>query len=407
MFPQPFNHAPRPFTTNRGDTLFGSFHPGLMKRLLPKVLALLLAALIWLPALHLLLGRASDAVAAPLARRQLMLWTPGHQHERDDLRSSNPEWELMRRTFDVLAFGNLALAHPAQRPALLQAIDRILDTTLEEERLHGQRHFLLSYGRQRPFVDVEGRSLFVDGEIALMLATRQLVERDGFRQHALDRRVTAIVGQLERAPLLAGESYPDEAWTFCNVVALVAIRSHDAVTGQDHGGLIRRWLASARAHLLDHRTGLLVSSFSLTGRVKDGPEGSSLWLVAPFLRLLDPPLAEEQYRRAKQALARQTLGFAWAREWPASWPGAADIDSGPTVPLVGANAGSSGMALVAARAFGDEDFLRGLVTSLELAGFPIDEHGQRRYAAGNDLADAVILYAMVQGPLGERLRGAP
>ena len=67
--------------------------------------------------------------------------------------------------------------------------------------------------------------------------------------------------------------------------------------------------------------------------------------------------------------------------------------------MVGANAGSSGLALVAARAFDDEALVRGLVASLELGGFPVVEHGERRYAAGNDLADTVLLYALVQGPL--------
>jgi hypothetical protein len=372
-------------------------------RPLAKILALLVAALLWLPSLHLLMGRSPDAVAGALAARQVALWTPG-QEARGDLYSSNPEWELMRRTFDVLAFGNLALARPHQRAQLLAAIDRAVDDTLETERQRGQRHYLMSYGRTRPFQDRAGRSLFVDGEIALMLATRQLVEPSPRWRAPLAARVNRIVGQLERGPILAGESYPDEGWTFCNVVALVALRLHDAATGEDHRALVDRWLTSARAHLVDPRTGLLVSSFTWHGRVKDGPEGSTLWLVAPFLKFLDPALARDQYRRAKQELARQTLGFAWAREWPASWEGPDDVDSGPTVPLVGANAGSSGMALVAARAFDDQGFVAGLLASLELAGFPIDQAGQRRYAAGNDLADAVLLYAMVQGPLDERAR---
>src|SRR5688500_3637037 len=313
-----------------------------------RVVALLLAALLWLPSLHLLMGRPPDAVAAALASRHLTLWTAGNGHQRDDLRSSNPEWELMRRTFDVLAFANLALAQPERRSQWLAAIDRALEDTLATERRQGQLHYLMSYARGPRFRDPEGRSLFVDGEIALMLAARQLIQPERRWQPALDARIADVVGQLRRGPILAGESYPDEGWTFCNVVALVAIRLNDAVTGSDHRELVQRWLTSARTHLVDPKTGLLVSSFSWRGRVKDGPEGSTLWLVAPFLQLLDPQLARDQYLRAKRELAGQALGFAWAREWPASWKGPDDVDSGPTVPLVGANAGSSGMALVAA-----------------------------------------------------------
>jgi hypothetical protein len=375
-----------------------------------RLLALALAAVLWLPTVHLFFARSPEAVAASLERRQADLWSGRRGEARmsgkqpSPLRTSNPEWELMHRMFDVLAFANVALARPSERASMLRLIDDILASTLSDERTHGQLYFLLPYARRARFQDSAGRSLFVDGELALMLAARQLVDATDEWAAVADKRVARVVAQLERAPLQLAESYPDEGWMFCNVVALVAVRLHDGLSGQDHRDLERRVLASARAHLVDPTTGLLVSSFSYRGQVKDGPEGSTLWLVAPFLELLDPVFARDQYRRAKHELGRRALGFAWAREWPRSWPGGDDVDSGPTVPIVDANAGSSGLALVAARAFGDEEFWRGLLASLELGGFPIDSWGQRRYAAGNDLADAVFLYALVQGPLWQRAR---
>jgi hypothetical protein len=340
---------------------------------------------------------APDAVAAALLRRQTALWDEPRPAE--PLRRSNPEWELMRRMFDVLAFANRALAHPEERRGLLDSIDRILALTLREEARDGQRSFLLPYGHTGQFRDRAGRSLFVDGELALMLAARQRVEPSPRWAAEAQRRAALAAAQLERAPLGFGESYPDEGWTFCNVVALVAIRLHDAQSGQDHRALVQRWLASARQHLVDPKTGLLVSSFTFDGQVKDGPEGSTLWLVSAFLQKLDPEFARDQWQRARRELARSFLGFAWAREWPDAWRNADDIDSGPTVPFVGANAGSSGLLVVAARAFGDEGLLRGLLASLELAGFPEHQEGCLRYAAGNDLADAVVLYALSGGPL--------
>jgi hypothetical protein len=373
-----------------------------------RLLALAVAALLWLPTVHLFFARSPEAVAASLERRQANLWrgrparTSGTP--RDPLRASNPEWELMHRMFDVLAFANVALARPSERASMLQLIDGIIASTLLTERAHGQLYFLLPYARRAPFHDAAGRSLFVDGELALMLAARQLVEETGAWTAIADERAARVVAQLERAPLHLGESYPDEGWMFCNAVALVAVRLHDGLSGQDHRQLVRRVIASARAHLVDPATGLLVSSFGYRGAIKDGPEGSTLWLVASFVELLDPAFARDQYQRAKHELGRQALGFAWASEWPRSWPGGDDVDSGPTVPIVEANAGSSGLALVAARAFGDEDFVRGLVASLELGAFPVDRAGQRRYAAGNDLADAVFFYALSQGPLWARAR---
>lgn len=366
--------------------------------------SLLIAAAIWLPTLHLWFRQSPRAVAAPLAARQAALWRDDDPAEVAALRRTNPEWDLMARTFAVLAFANLALAEPEARAGHLATIDRILERTLREDARSGTHHFLLAYSRDQPFRDPEGRSLFVDGELALMLAARQLVEPASRWQSPLRETITRITGQLERGPVLAGESYPDEGWMFCNVVALAAIRLSDVATGEDHGPLVTRWIASARVRLVDPSTGLLVSSFTWDGRHRDGPEGSTIWLVAHLLQILDEDFARDQYRRARGELSGGALGFAWAREWPAAWPGRDDVDSGPTVPILDANAGSSGLALVAARSFGDAEFADGLIASLGFGGFGIEDATGLRFAAGNVLADAVLLYGLVHGPLWKQVQ---
>ena len=50
-------------------------------------------------------------------------------------------------------------------------------------------------------------------------------------------------------------------------------------------------------------------------------------------------------------------------------------------------------------------FLRKLLASLELVGFPDVEEGRRSYRAGNQVGDAVLLRGMVHGPLFDRLGG--
>ena len=359
---------------------------------------LLVAATVWITSLHRWFERDPAEVASALAARQLALWErrdPALADSLAHLRRTNPEWDLMARMFAVLAFANLALRDPALRPRYLAAIDDIVDRTIADVAQHGVHYFLLPYSRRQPFID--GRSVFVDGEIALMLAARNLVEPRHDPRGWIDR----VVGAIERGPVLLAESYPDEVWLFCNSVALAAVRLHDASEGAPdrHAALFARWIASART-LVDPTTGLLPAKTSYRGEVLEGPEGSTLWLVAAMLRVVDDELARDQYARARAELRGGFAGFGWAREWPASWPGTDDVDSGPTVPIIGANAGSSGLALVGARAFGDDVFVRELVASLGFAGFPIDG----RYAAGNQLADAVILYALASGPLWERAR---
>jgi len=140
------------------------------------------------------------------------------------------------------------------------------------------------------------------------------------------------------------------------------------------------------------------------GRHLDGPEGSSIWFAAHNLLLVDEVFAEDQYWRAREALGRGVLGFGYAREWPASWGGPADVDSGPIVPVLGASAGSSGLALVGAGAFSDRRFQDALLSSLNLAAFPTRSGDALAYQAGNQVADAVFLYALVQGPLWDAVK---
>jgi hypothetical protein len=204
--------------------------------------------------------------------------------------------------------------------------------------------------------------------------------------------------QMKDSPLLSAESYPDECWTFDNATALAAMRMADALDGTDHRALAEQWVRTARQRLIDPGTGLLVSSFTYAGDVKDGPEGSTLWMAIHALHFVDPGFAREQYALAKRELFHTVAGFGLAREWPLTRQGAQDIDSGLNIPIVDAGPASSGMALVAASALEDPDTLSRLLASLEYAGFPVRQDGRLRYAASNGVGDAVLLYALTLGP---------
>ncbi len=381
--------------------------------LLLNLLCLALATALWLPTVHVFfapsqaeaLTAAPDERISPMAQalleRQLAVIERSQSSSEDLalLRHNNPEWDFMGRTFTVLALANLALRASEERPRYLAAMDRLIEETLELEAEHGPEYFLMSYWRHAPFVAQPARTLFVEGEIALMLGARQLIEERPEYAPLLRSRINSVIEHLSQGPMLSGESYPDECWTFCNAVALAAIRIADMIHGEDHSELSARWLENARTFLVDPRTGMLVSEFTYEGVHLDGPEGSSIFFVAHFLQLVDEDFARDQYRRARQALGVEVAGFAYAREWPDSSRAIPDIDSGPIIPITGASAGASGMAILGAAAFEDRSFLRGLITSLEFAGFPIEDSRELRYGASNQVGDAVLLYALVQGPL--------
>jgi len=377
------------------------------------VAAATVATFAWWSSLSLVLDAtrpAPDALADALQHAATAPWS---EHSDPTAGASslehslNPEWDFMARTFLVLALANDALADPRKANANLAIVDRIIDDTVAAERKHGQTYFLLPYARQRRFIDGSERSVFVDGEIALMLAARTMVADKPAYRDALRLRAGLIAAQMGRGPVLSAESYPDEAWTFCNTTALVALRASDRILHTDHQPLIDAWLAMARDKLIDPTSGLLVSSFTYSGEPLDGPEGSTLWMTAHNLLVLDPEMAREQYALAKAQLGAGFGGLAWADEWPSDDAFAdrrgRDVDSGLVIPVLGASPGSSGMMVLAASAFGDEPQRDALLRSLQLGAFPTGSHGGTHFAAAGNIGNAVILYALRFGPFWERL----
>jgi hypothetical protein len=355
--------------------------------------------------------RESGAIPArvrALAEYQLGVWSSPREHEQavPALRAENPEWDLMARTFLVLALADMALGSPRESDRFLAAIDRIVADTLAVERTRGQLAFLLPYARSGRFSGPGARSLFVDGEIALMLGVRQMVRPRGEDVLLLEERARFVERSMTAGPMLSGESYPDECWTFCNTTGLAALGVFDVVRGENHRRLFSAWVARAKAHLVDPTTGLLVSSYTYRGRFKDGPEGSTIWMSARNLLLVDEAFALDQYSRARRELGDSFLGFAYAREWPRSWNGDVDVDSGPIVPLLDASPSSSGFAILGARAMGDGPFLSGLLASLDLTGLPVEEDGRLHYRASNPVGDAVLLSGLAFGPVWKRVRDA-
>jgi len=388
------------------------------RRSLETILALLLAAGLWLPCVHFLfqrdLGRYRStagipAVAQGLAASHLAVWSDAELRHRelDRMRERNPEWDFMSRTFFALALANMALREPARRAQACEILDAILRNTLEVEREKGFRHFLMRYGQTGRWVVQPPGSLFVDGEIALMLAARRSVEEEPSYKPLLAARVDAMISRMRQSPVLCGESYPNECWLFCNTVALAAIRMADVLDGTDHAAFLSDWIETAQGRLANPETGLLISTCRVDGQPIEygyGPEGSTIWMAAHMLQIVDPVFAASQYRRARRELARTFLGFGYSREWPAAAPGTMDVDSGPVIPGLGASASASGLAILGAAAFHDDAYLRRLFTSLELGGFPYKRRGRLRYMASNPVGDAVLLYAMTEGPLWDRIR---
>ena len=382
-------------------------------RLLLTALALIVAAAIWLPQVHrfwnpqVAASRLEvDPAAVDLARHLESVWlaTPEEHAAVAPMREVNPEWDFMGRTFFVLGEANLALQMPERRATCLEAIDRVLAATLLSEEQHGMGWFLLDYHQDRPWVQQPPRSLFVDGEIALCLGARRLVDDSSDRWRTWFReRIELVRQRMESGGALCAESYPDECWMFCNTAALAALRMSDALDGTDHSEFFTRWVSTARERLIDPGNGLLISAFDLAGRphpAGPGAEGSSIWFSIHMLQLIDPTFAREQYELAKEKLASTFLSFGYSREWARGEAAKLDIDSGITVPGLGASPSASGLALVAARAFDDTGYYSSLRKSLDYLAFPAKgANGGSHYRMAGAIGNPVIFYSMTEGPL--------
>jgi hypothetical protein len=386
-----------------------------MKRIFAGLAALVVAAVIWLLCLHLVFTRPlSDfrqnqglsPKARQLAARHLQLWTDPSLREQElkRMRASNAEWDFMGRSYLVWSLANMALRDPASKPLYLRTMDQVIDETLRLEKQEGMYFFLMPYARDRHYLVQPAHSLFLDGEIALMLASRRVVEEKPEYKSLLTERVNAIVERFQKNPRMLLESYPDECWMFDHCVALDAIRMADYLDGSNHSALTHDWIAMAKQKLVHRESGLLISSFMADGTPLAGPEGSSIWMVTHCLQLLDEDFARDQYRRARKELGEITLGFGYAHEWPESWKGEANIDSGPIIPGFEISAGSSGMAFIGASTFDDGIFLRSLAATLDFAGFPSRSHGRLKYCASNQVGDAALLYAATLGPLWQKVK---
>ena len=385
------------------------------KRILIGLFALMLAAVIWLPCLHFLFARpvaefrqtqGLSQKARQLAARHLQLWDEPVLREQElrKMRASNAEWDFMGRSFLVWSLANMGLRDPASKQLYLQTMDRIIDETLRLEKQEGMYFFLMPYAKDRHYVAQPAHSLFLDGEIALMLASRRVLAEKPEYKPLLAERVNGIVERLRQSPHMMVESYPDECWMFDHCVALDAIKIADYLDGSDHSALFRDWMAMAKQKLVHPESGLLITSFTTDGTPLDGPEGSTIWMVAHSLQLIDEDFARDQYQRARKELGEITLGFGYAHEWPKSWKGSADIDSGPIIPVFEISAGSSGIAFIGASSFDDETFLTPLAATLNFAGFPSRKNGRLKYCASNQVGDAALLYATTLGPLWQKVK---
>jgi hypothetical protein len=203
-------------------------------------------------------------------------------------------------------------------------------------------------------------------------------------------RLAGDVGALARAldgsrvPFL--ESYADRAWPADNVVCLAALSESSYDT------LVKWWLTETRPWR-DPRTGLFPHEIDTsTGKVVQGPRGTSAAFMAAMLPLLDEEVGHAQYRFFRRQFIVSRLGLPGVREFLPETPGTADEDSGPL--LLGVSLSASAVAIAAARANGDATLADALARTADFVGATPSRPGEKQYLLGAlPLADAFIAWS--------------
>ena len=183
----------------------------LIKKFLAGMAALAIAGAVWVPCLHFFFARRAADFRAPvglsrearqLASRHLRLWTEPRSREQElrKMRASNAEWDFMGRSFLVWSLANMGLREPAAKAEYLRAMDEIIDETLRLEKEKGMYFFLMSYATAGRYIQQPARSLFLDGEIALMLGARRALEEKPGYKALMTERLDAITSRWRQSP---------------------------------------------------------------------------------------------------------------------------------------------------------------------------------------------------------------
>ena len=168
-----------------------------------------------------------------------------------------------------------------------------------------------------------------------MLASRRFLEEKSDYRPLLQERIEQMLARMQQSPVLSAESYPDTCWIFDNLISLCAVRLADSLDGTDHSQFSQQWLALAKRKLVDQQTGLLITSYTTAGKPLKGPEGSSTWMVAHCLRLLDEDFARDQYQRARKEFGQDLGRFRLVHQMPGFRQGTAEHGRPPDHPILG------------------------------------------------------------------------
>lgn len=286
----------------------------------------------------------------------------------------------------IMGLAQIILQHPERRDAYLGAMDRAAEHLVDPKTLDYAASVYGQHGLNR--LDTTQGHAYL-GYINLALGMLRAV--DGSTRFAAlhDRLSAALAERLKRAPNGLIETYPGETWPPDVAAVAGSVGLHARVTGVDRRALLDAW-AKRFAACAVSRSGYLVQRVRTGSCVPaDAPRGSGTAVAAYFIGFAAPELAAQLQSALRREGERSLLGFSAIREYAPGYAGRGDTNAGPV--LFGVSVGATGFALGAARLHGDRELYRNLFRTLYLFGVPADIRGERTFAIGGTLGNALLL----------------
>lgn len=310
----------------------------------------------------------------------------------------NPEWGLFTLAFTTYALANLAQRQPDLRSEAAATIGRAIEVALTDPiRQPFEPQVPVEYAQR----SLPSSVLYL-GHLNLMLGCHRQLVPDSPYCHLHDSLSAALHERYQQEPSGNLASYPHQRWVPDNTVALASLALHSQLTGSSYASAGRHWVATAKAHLLDSKTGLLVSQVDAQGRPTEQPRGSMLGWSIWFMARFDSAFARQQYQRYQAAHSTNLGVLRLYREQPSDYStGAGDVDSGPLI--LGYGIPATAFAFADAVALGDWRNAQRLRRVISLGSREIRNGDELRYGVRvvdlgvNPLSEALLLWADVPG----------
>lgn len=235
-----------------------------------------------------------------------------------------------------------------------------------------------------------GWSAFLHGSILQVSGVEaiSLNEREAFIQ-----RCDTIASTFFNSPTAYPESYNGMAWPADATLAMAALALHDRILPQRFLNVRRAWVQRVRL-TLGESGGVAHEWDPLTITALGEMRGSSLALMCLLLPEIDSTFAKEEFTVFSHAFFDEILGVPVVKEFPITYKGKGDIDSGPLI--FGAGPVAMIVGAGACRANGDAFHDLEMNSTVDGFGFPFGTHERRYLFGAMPIADLFIAWCRSQ-----------